>query len=192
VEWDFKTYFLGGVRNKENANLFILSNNNNMLKYLIFLVFITASLSLSAQSSLPDVSIKTLDGKSVKLDEVVKKNKITVLNFWATWCVPCKKELDTIKDLYPEWQSEYDVEFIAISIDNTGTLRKVKPMVSQRGWEYTIFTDEQGDLMRALNFQTVPQTFLLDKNRNIVYSHNGYISGDEEDLEDEIKKIAGK
>lgn len=163
-----------------------------MLKYTFFLLLSTASFMLSAQSTLPDASIKTLDGKSVKLDEVVKKDKITVLNFWATWCVPCKKELDTIKDLYPEWQEEYDVEFIAISIDNTGSLRKVKPMVTQRGWEYTIYTDEQGDLMRALNFQTVPQTFLLDQNKNIVYSHNGYISGDELDLEDEIKKIAKK
>lgn len=163
-----------------------------MLKYIFFLLLSTVSIVLSAQTTLPDVNIKTLDGQSVKLDDIVKKDKITVLNFWATWCVPCKKELDTIKDLYPDWQEDYDVEFIAISIDNTGSMRKVKPMVTQRGWEYTIYTDEQGDLMRALNFQTVPQTFLLDQNKNIVYSHSGYISGDELDLEDEIKKLAGK
>lgn len=161
-----------------------------MLKFVFLLMLSIGSFLLSAQTTLPDVNIKTLEGKSVKLDDVVKKNKITVLNFWATWCVPCKKELDTIKEFYSEWQDEYNVEFIAISIDNTGSMRKVKPMVTQRGWEYTIYTDEQGDLMRALNFQTVPQTFLLDQDKNIVYSHSGYVSGDELDLEDEIKKIA--
>jgi cytochrome c biogenesis protein CcmG/thiol:disulfide interchange protein DsbE len=160
------------------------------MRELLFILICFFAVSLQAQTSLPDATIKTLDGKSVKLDEVVSKGKITVLNFWATWCNPCKKELDTIKDLYTEWQEEYDVEFIAISIDNAGNLRKVKPMVAQKGWKYSVYTDEQGDLMRALNFQTIPQTFLLDQNKKIVYSHNGYVAGDEYDLEEEIKKLA--
>lgn len=145
-----------------------------------------------AQGTLPDVTVKTLDGENVKLDAIVKKGKITVLNFWATWCNPCKKELDVIKDMYEEWKELYDIEFIAISIDNAGTMKKVKPMVAQKQWEYTVFTDEQGDLMRALNFQTIPQTFLFDADRKIVYSHNGYNAGDEFELEDQIKKAAGK
>ena len=161
-----------------------------MQKYILFTIItlIAFTLSLTAQSTLPDVTVKTLDGKNVKIDDAVKKGKITVLNFWATWCNPCKKELDTMKDMYAEWSEKYDVEFIAVSIDNSGTLRKVKPMVGQKGWEYTIYTDENGDLMRALNFQTIPQTFLLDKNKNIVYSHNGYVAGDEYELEDQIIK----
>jgi cytochrome c biogenesis protein CcmG, thiol:disulfide interchange protein DsbE len=159
----------------------------------LFALFLTLNYTpLASQNSLPEVTIKTLEGQSVKLDDVVKKGKITVLNFWATWCNPCKKELDVIKELYVEWQKEYDVEFIAISIDDTRQVRRVKPLVAQKGWKYSIYTDEKGDLMRALNFQTIPQTFLLDKNRNIVYSHNGYVSGDEEELEDQIKKLAGK
>lgn len=161
-----------------------------MQKYILltFITFLTFTLSLTAQSTLPDVTVKTLDGQNIKIDDAVKKGKITVLNFWATWCNPCKKELDTMKDMYAEWSEKYDVEFIAVSIDNSGTLRKVKPMVGQKGWEYTIYTDEKGDLMRALNFQTIPQTFLLDKNKNIVYSHNGYVAGDEYELEDRIIK----
>lgn len=161
-------------------------------KTIILALFLFISGGIFGQNNLPDVKIKTLEGKTVNLDDIVSKDKITVINFWATWCNPCKKELDTIKDLYEEWQEEYDVEIIAISIDNAGTLRKVKPMVGQRGWKYSVYTDEEGDLMRALNFQTIPQTFLLDKDKNIVYSHNGYVAGDEEDLEDEIRKIATK
>jgi cytochrome c biogenesis protein CcmG, thiol:disulfide interchange protein DsbE len=159
---------------------------------LVFVAFLTPQATLLAQSELPDVTIKTLNGQNVKLDDVVKKGKITVLNFWATWCNPCKKELDTLKEFYADWKKEYDVEFIAISIDNAGTLKKVKPMVAQKNWEYTVYTDEQQDLLRALNFQTIPQTFLLDQNKKIVYSHNGYVAGDEYELEDQILKLAKK
>lgn len=168
--------------------------NHSLLKSPFFFlsVFFLLSAGAIAQNKLPDATIKTLDGQSVKLDEVVKKDKITVLNFWATWCNPCKKELDIIKDLYPEWKEKYDVEFIAISIDDTRQVRRVKPLVAQKGWKYSIYTDEKGDLMRSLNFQTIPQTFLLDKNKNIIYSHNGYIAGDEFELEEQIKKAAGK
>lgn len=161
-----------------------------MKKTVLILFSLFSFTGIFAQ--LPDVTVKTLEGESVKLDAIVKKGKITVLNFWATWCNPCKKELDVIKDMYEEWKELYDVEFIAISIDNAGTLKKVKPMVAQKQWEYSVYTDEQGDLMRAMNFQTIPQTFLFDANRNIVYSHNGYNAGDEYELEDQIKKVAGK
>lgn len=164
--------------------------NMNVVFFLVcFLSFVNVNFG---QNTLPDVNIKNLDGQNVKLNDIVKKDKITVLNFWATWCNPCKKELDIIKDMYPEWQEKYDVEFIAISIDDTRQVRRVKPLVAQKGWKYSIYTDEKGDLMRSLNFQTIPQTFLLDKNKNIVYSHNGYVSGDEFELEDQIKKLAGK
>lgn len=161
-----------------------------MLKNILLpcLLLSISAFAVQGQSSLPDVTIKTLDGQNIKIDDAVKKGKITVLNFWATWCNPCKKELDTMKDMYAEWSEKYDVEFIAISIDNSGSLRKVKPMVGQKGWKYTIYTDEKGDLMRALNFQTIPQTFLLDRNKKTVYSHNGYVAGDEYELEDQIIK----
>lgn len=161
------------------------------MKFLFSLILIFA-LSSTAFSQLPDVSLKTLEGKTVKLEDVVSKEKITVLNFWATWCNPCKKELDTIKDLYASWQTEYDVEFIAISIDDTRSMRKVKPMVGEKKWKYSIYLDEKQDMLKAFNFQTIPRTFVLDKNKKVVYSHNGYIAGDEIELEEQLRKLSAK
>ncbi len=181
----------------QNNKLNPINNKRKNMNKFSQIFFIVVSIMIistvaSAQGTLPDVNLKTLDGKTVKLNDIVSEGKITVLNFWATWCNPCKKELDTIKDFYPEWRDEYNVEFIAVSIDNAGTIRKVKPMVGQRGWEYSVYTDEKGDMMRELNFQTIPQTFLLDQKKNIVYTHNGYVAGDEYDLEDEIKAVFEK
>ena len=65
-------------------------------------------------------------------------------------------------------------------------------IVETKKWDYVILSDVNQDLQRALNFQSVPQTFLLDQEGNIVYTHTGYVSGDEYELEDKIKALAGK
>lgn len=147
------------------------------------------SFSLNAQSTLPDVSIKTLDGQSVNIQDYANNGKYTVLSFWATWCSPCKRELDAISEYYEEWQEDLDMELIAITIDNARNLPKVKPIVETKGWEYTILSDSNEDLKRSLNFQTVPMTFLLNKAGEIVYTHSGYNPGDEFELEEKIKAL---
>jgi len=144
------------------------------------------------KKTLPEVFIKNLDGEKVNIQEYAQNGKITVISFWATWCHPCKRELDAIADLYPEWQEEYDVEMVAITIDNARSMQKVKPMVETKGWEYTVLSDVNEDLKRAMNFQTVPMTFLLDQAGNIVYQHNSYTPGDEYELEDKIKALVKK
>ena len=153
-------------------------------------LFITTS--IAAQKNVPDLPLKTMDGKTVNLQDYAKDGKITVISFWATWCSPCKKELDAIADFYPDWQADYNVELVAITIDTRRALAKVPSIVETKGWEYTVLIANEQDAQNALNFQTIPQTFLIDSNGQIVWDHNGYVPGDEEELEDEIAKLAGK
>jgi len=162
---------------------------------LLFAILSIATFSTaqnSVKKTLPDLSIKNLDGESVNIQKYAQDGKITVISFWATWCHPCKRELDAIADLYPEWQEAYDVELVAITIDDARSMRKVKPMVETKGWEYTVLSDVNEDLKRSMNFQTVPMTFLLDQEGNIVYEHNSYTPGDEYELEDKIKALVEK
>lgn len=164
-----------------------------LLQYLLVAAFCLAAFTLSAQNkTLPDVAVKNLDGETVSIKDFATNGKITVISFWATWCHPCKRELDAIADLYEDWQADYDMELVAVTIDDARSLRKVKPMVATKGWEYTILSDVNEDLKRAMNFQTVPMTYLVDQNGNIVYEHNSYTPGDEYELEDKIKKLTEK
>ncbi|MFT4533814.1 MAG: cytochrome c biogenesis protein CcmG/thiol:disulfide interchange protein DsbE, partial [Saprospiraceae bacterium] len=78
------------------------------------------------------------------------------------------------------------------TIDDARGVAKVPAMVAAKGWDYTVLSDSKQELQRALNFQTVPQTFLLNGAGEIVYTHSGYSPGDEFELEEEIKKAAGK
>ncbi len=161
-----------------------------MMKTILFLATFCLSFSaLLAQKVLPGIELKTLDGKTVNLKDFAKENQITVISVWATWCKPCHSELDAIAELYPDWKKKYKVELVAVTVDTQRDLSKVKPMVRTYGWEYTILSDVNQKLMQSLNFQTIPQTFLIDQKGNIVYTHSGYVAGVEYELEDEIKKL---
>ena len=149
---------------------------------------VLSAFTTTTYSTVPSVDVKTLKGKTVNIQDYVGNDKLTVMSFWATWCSPCKRELDAIADIYPDWQEEYNVEVLAITIDDTRTLAKVPALIETKGWEYTVLADVKGELKKALNFQTIPQTFLVNQKGEIVYTHSGYNPGDEYELEDEIKK----
>jgi len=142
--------------------------------------------------TLPAIDVKTLEGKSVNIQDLVGNGKITVISFWATWCSPCKRELDAIAEIYPDWQEDYGMELLAVTIDDARGVAKVPAMVASKGWDFIVLSDTKQELQRALNFQTVPQTFLLNEKGEIIYKHSGYSPGDEYELEEEIKKAVGK
>jgi len=154
--------------------------------------FLLMTLFSFAQNTVPQVNVKTLGGQSQSLSEFIKNDKITVLSFWATWCTPCKKELSAIAENYDSWKEDLGVEVLAITIDDTRQLSKVPGIVETSGWEYTILCGNQNEMQNAFNFQTIPQTFVVDKDGKIVYTHSGYVPGDEYELEEQLKKIAGK
>jgi len=138
---------------------------------------------------LPSVTIANLDGDDVDIASYGENNKITVFSFWATWCAPCKKELNNIADLYDDWREDYDLEVIAVSTDDSRSSDKVQAYVDGVGWDFDVLLDVNEDLKRALNFQTVPYTIVVDSEGDIMYEHSGYVEGDEYELEEIIKEL---
>lgn len=162
-------------------------------KLILSLVFtVSAFLVQASNSPFPSINIKTLDGKTINTSEFTSTGKITVVSFWATWCTPCKRELDVINEVYAEWAEKYNIQLLAITIDDARGLTKVPAMVQSKGWEFTVLADSKQELQQALNFQTIPQTFLLNEKGEIVYAHNGYNPGDEIELEHKIAELAAK
>lgn len=140
---------------------------------------------------LPSVQLKDMNGKSVNTSDLGFDGPV-VISFWATWCSPCKRELNTIHELYTDWQEETGVNLVAVSIDDQKTMNSVPVYVNGKGWEYLVLMDPNGDFKRAMGVNNVPHTFLMDAKGNIVYSHNNYAPGDEEKLYEEIKKLAAE
>lgn len=144
-----------------------------------------------AQESLPDLELYDIRGNKVNVTEFGQNGKITVFNFWATWCTPCKKELNNIADLYEDWVADYNVEIVAVSIDDAKTRANVVSYADGQGWEYTVLLDQNKDLQRLLNGQTVPFTVIVDQQGNVVDKHSGYVEGDEYILEDKLIELSG-
>lgn len=159
------------------------------MKKIAFLFAILLTFNSFAQEDLPNVDLKTLDGSDTTFIKEASKDNVVVVSLWATWCVPCIKELDAISEVYEDWQDETDVELIAVSVDDSRTVKRVKPLINGKGWEYDILLDTNNDLKRALGASTVPLTILV-KDGKIVYRHSGYTPGSENELYEKIQELS--
>ena len=155
------------------------------MKKIIYFLVLSLNLSLFAQEQLPNTTLKTLSGSNTTLSEIAAVNDLMVVSLWATWCVPCKNELDAVADVYDDWVSETGVSYYAVSIDDSRTAKRVKPMINGKGWEFEILLDENSDLKRAFGVSTVPYTIIV-KSGEIVYKHTGYTPGFEDELYEKL------
>jgi thiol-disulfide isomerase/thioredoxin len=156
-----------------------------MKKFLCGLLLV--GFNLNAQTNLPNIQLSNLEGKKVSsTTDFSEKDQLYVFSFWATWCTPCISELDEINDLMSEWKKEVDFKLIAISIDDSRTQKRVKPLINGKGWGFDILLDTNQDFKRALGIVNVPYLIVV-KNNKIVHIQNGYVPGNELDLLEKLK-----
>lgn len=164
-----------------------------MKRILLTLASLVLSFGVMAQNTktLPDnVSVKTLDGRTVQTSVIQNEGKPIIINFWATWCKPCNRELNTIKEVYEEWQEETGVKLVAVSIDDSRSASRVKPHVDGNSWDYEIYLDQNQDFKRAMNVINVPHTFVINGKGEIVWEHTSFVEGSEDELYEIVKKVA--
>ncbi|MEE9408527.1 MAG: TlpA disulfide reductase family protein [Polaribacter sp.] len=159
------------------------------MKNSFTILFLLICTSIFSQKTIPNVSLTSLNGKTVSIENEISKDKVTVLSFWATWCVPCINELDAISEVYQDWQDETEIEIIAISIDDSRTQKRVKPLINGKDWNYKVLIDKNQELKRALNISVIPHVIVL-KGSKILYRHTGYSPGAEEELYKKIKEFS--
>ena len=165
------------------------------MKKLIILIFLLPFLASIAQEkssnrALPKVDIKTSSGTNINTSAFDNGGKPIVIDFWATWCKPCVEELNTINDVYADWQKETGVKIIIVSVDDSRTMQRVTPFVNARNWTYESYLDPNGDFKREMNVNMPPQTFVLNANKEIVWQHVGFAPGNEDELFEAIKKAS--
>lgn len=158
----------------------------------LFLAAVMAVGALSASAALPSVVLKDMDGKTIDTAELYNDGKPIVISFWATWCKPCLRELNAIKEVYPDWQDETGVKVIAVSIDQAQDAQKVKPLVSRLGWDYDVLLDQNSEFKRQMNVSDPPHVFVIDGQGNVVWNHQGYIEGGEEEIFEAVKNAMGE
>lgn len=157
-------------------------------------LFVTLMVSILAgfgvaQAQLPAVTLKTIDGAAVQTDTLSNEGKPFIIDFFATWCKPCNRELSAIAEVYEEWQEETGVKIYAVSIDQAQNINKVKPLVDQNEWEYDVLLDPNSELLKALGGQMIPFVVVCDGTGKVVSKHSGYTDGAENELIEEVRKL---
>ena len=159
------------------------------MKKLLFILALALGYIGNAAAQIPAVVLKDINGKAVKTDTLSNNGKPFIIDFFATWCKPCNRELTAIGDVYEDWQKETGVKVIAVSIDQAQNINKVKPLVDNHGWPYEVLLDPNGEFKRALGVQMIPYTLIIDGKGNIAYKHNGYTDGAEDELIEKVREL---
>ncbi len=154
--------------------------------YLFFVLNIASAYNLKAQSIL-DIPVKNVDGNITTIESVAE-GEILVLDFWATWCKPCVKSVPKLAELSEKFKDQ-GISFIGINEDSPRNLIKVKPMSKLLGFNYPVVLDTDQAIMSALLVSSFPTLVILNKNEKVLYTHEGFITGDEKEIEKEIVRI---
>lgn len=160
-----------------------------MKKILAILAVMMLSVT-AAFAQVPSVTLKTLDGKTINTAELSNDGKPFIIDFFATWCKPCNRELSAIAEVYEDWKEETGVKIIAVSTDKAQNADKVATLVEENGWPYeTYLLDANEEFKKALGGQMIPFTVIVDGEGNIIDRHSGYIDGAEEKLIEIVRKL---
>ncbi|MEJ2544112.1 MAG: TlpA disulfide reductase family protein [Calditrichaceae bacterium] len=155
----------------------------------INVVMILNSTSWSGQN-VHNFRLQDIDNKWQQYEQL-KGEKLTVLDFWATWCSPCVKAFPKLNEMYRKYQNK-GVQFLGINIDSQKNNAKIKPFVKAYKIPYPILKDPNSQLASRLNVKNIPTLLIINSENEVVYRHQGYRFGDEEIIEEEILKILGE
>ena len=136
---------------------------------------------------LPDLSVRLLDGKQVRLSALLEEGPLLV-SFWATWCAPCKKEMIFLEEFHQKY-NENSIRVLAISTDSPKSMSKVKSYIRAKKHTFLVGIDPNQEIAKKMNALLMPTTLILNKDRKVSWYHQGFIPGDEKEIEAQIRAV---
>ncbi len=163
--------------------------NSLSLIIMTLLIFFSAenvsSLSI-LQGNVPGYKMKTLSGKRISLKDY--RGSPLLLNFWATWCAPCRKEFPIIKEIENKFGKD-GLVVLAINVDDTRTISAVKSFVSAHSLNFTIPLDPNRKLLNNFRGSALPLTVLIDASGNVVRIYTGFLGMWEEEIYRQLSEL---
>ncbi len=150
---------------------------------VIFTVSTLAASSLEGQAA-PDFVLRSATGENLRLSEY--RGDVVLINFWATWCGPCRQEMPLLDDLYGRYQ-RVGFNLLGINIDEDS--RRAMQMVKELGVNFPVLFDENKEVSKLYEVEAMPVTILIDREGIVRHVHHGYKPGYEEKYLTEIRSL---
>ena len=163
-----------------------------LLKPFITLIIILQFLNgenTDSGSTIPDLKVRLLNGTSTTLHQLSQDGPL-LIDFWATWCVPCKKVMKYLNQ-YHEKYADDNFKVLMINTDTPRSLGKVRGFIKSQDYSFNVGMDPNKVLSKKLNGMIMPTLILVDKGGIIKWRHQGYVAGEEIEIEKQIKQVLG-
>ncbi len=155
-----------------------------VLSSAVMLMAPRAFSATAPSSAAPDFTLRSVDGPNVRLQE--QRGQVVLVNFWATWCGPCRQEMPQLNKLYDKYRAA-GFNLLGINIDDDG--RRAGDVVRKLGLRFPVLLDSDKAVSRLYDLSTMPTTLLIDRNGSVRHVHNGYLAGYEDQYDKEIRGL---
>lgn len=156
-----------------------------MLVSILFSLLLTVSATAgNLQGKAPDFTLKSNTGKNLKLSEF--RGQVVMLNFWASWCGPCRQEMPLLDQIQKRYSG---LGFTILGVNVEEDSNQAKAMLREVPVTFPILFDTNNKASKLYNVSAMPSTILIDRDGNLRYLHKGYKPGDEAQYKKWVKQL---
>ena len=132
----------------------------------------------------PDFTLRGMDGKNLRLHE--QRGQVVLVNFWATWCGPCRQEMPHLNRLYEKYRAS---GFVLLGVNVDDDARKAVDLAAKLGVKFPVLFDTDKQVTRAYDMSAMPSTVVIDRDGRVRYVHRGYRDGYEDIYDRQIREL---
>ena len=140
--------------------------------------------AIAPSGAAPDFTLRTMSGPNMRLAE--QRGRVVMVNFWATWCGPCRQEMPQLDRLYQKYKSS---GFVLLGVNVDDDVLKAADVAGKLGVSFPVLLDTDKAVSRLYDLSTMPSTVLIDRDGKVRYVHRGYLTGYEDNYDKQIREL---
>ena len=145
---------------------------------------LTASATPAPNVTAPDFTLRSADGRNVRLDEL--RGQVVLVNFWATWCGPCREEMPHLNVLYEKYRKS---GFVLLGVNVDDDPKTALATAAKLNVSFPVLLDTDKKVSKLYDLNTMPSTVVIDRDGKMRFLHRGYRAGTEGDYEQQIRGL---
>ena len=140
--------------------------------------------AIAPAAAAPDFTLRTMNGPNLRLAE--QRGRVVMVNFWATWCGPCRQEMPHLNRLYEKYRAS---GFVLLGVNVDDDTRNAAELATKLGLKFPVLLDTDKGVSKLYDLSTMPSTVLIDRDGKVRYVHRGYLTGYEDTYDKQIREL---